>query len=96
MFSITAVIIPAQQIMEVICFNKTGKCTHGVNNSTRSRDPKAKCIFLLKPSILYTLLQAILNPSHHLLNVLLQLANKLGLKNNSPSIFRNQQLLLEQ
>jgi hypothetical protein len=27
-----------------------------------------------------TLLQVILNPSHHLLNVLLQLANKLGLQ----------------
>jgi hypothetical protein len=30
--------------------------------------------------LLSTLLQAILNLSHHLLNVLLQLANKLGLK----------------
>jgi hypothetical protein len=31
--------------------------------------------------LLSTLLHAILHPSHHLLNVLLQIANKLGLSN---------------
>jgi hypothetical protein len=31
--------------------------------------------------LLSTLLQDILHPSHHLLNVLLQIANKLGLPN---------------
>jgi hypothetical protein len=32
--------------------------------------------------LLSTLLQDILRPSHHLLNVLLQIAKKLGLSNN--------------
>jgi hypothetical protein len=36
--------------------------------------------------LLSTLLQAILHPSHHLLNVLLQIANKLGLSNKSKII----------
>jgi hypothetical protein len=31
--------------------------------------------------LLSTLLQDILHPSHHLLNVLIQIANKLGLSN---------------
>jgi hypothetical protein len=33
---------------------------------------------IYRGALLSTPLQAILNPSHHLLNVLLQLANKLG------------------
>jgi hypothetical protein len=32
--------------------------------------------------LLNTLLQDILNPSHHLLNVFLQIANKVGIKKN--------------
>jgi hypothetical protein len=36
--------------------------------------------------LLSTLLHAILHPSHHLLNVLLQIANKLGLSNKKKSL----------
>jgi hypothetical protein len=36
--------------------------------------------------VLSTLLQDILHPSHHLLNVLLQIANKLGLSNKKKFI----------
>jgi hypothetical protein len=46
--------------------------------------------------ILSTLLQDILHPSHHLLNVLLQVANKLGLSNKkhfSQGKRRREQLL---
>jgi hypothetical protein len=35
--------------------------------------------------LLSTLLQDILHPSHHLLNVLLEIANKLGLSNKKKS-----------
>jgi hypothetical protein len=38
--------------------------------------------------IIITLLHAILHPSHHLLNVLLQIANKLGLSKKNSKSFR--------
>jgi hypothetical protein len=44
--------------------------------SSRARPPVAT----YRGVLMITLIQAILNPSHHLLNVLLQLANKLGPK----------------
>jgi hypothetical protein len=37
--------------------------------------------------VLSTFLHAILHPSHHLLNVLLQIANKLGLSNKKKTYY---------
>jgi hypothetical protein len=53
----------------------------------RSLPSNATLILILM--LLSTLLQDILHPSHHLLNVLIQIANKLGLSNKKTIITTN-------